>query len=106
MNILEVFLNAKEIKLLNFLAHYGIKSEYYEKDDEAKCSILTIEDMTIYTYLVSELKPYLVKNNIHKSSYIAIYMQTWALLDELYLNDSDCEYGYSDLVEMLLSKLK
>lgn len=106
MNILEVFLNAKEIKLLNFLAHYGIKSEYYEKDGENKCSIVTIEDMTIYTYLVSELKPYLVKNNIHKSSHVAIYMQTWALLNELYSDDVDCEYGYSDLLEMLLSKLK
>lgn len=106
MNILEVFLNAKEIKLLNFLAHYGIKSEYYENDGEDKCSIVTVEDMTIYTYLVSELKPYLVSNNVHKSSHIAIYMQTWALLNELYYKDSACEYGYSDLVEMLLNKLK
>lgn len=105
MNILEVFLNAKEIKLLNFLAHYGIKSEYYE-NGEYECSIVTVEDMTIYTYLVSELKPYLVNNNIHKRSHIAIYMQTWALLEELYLKDADCEYGYSDLVEILLSKLK
>ena len=106
MNILEVFLNVKEIKLLNFLTHYGIKSEYYVQDSEAKCSIVTIEDMQIYTYLVSELKPYLVNNNIHKSSHIAIYMQTWVLLNELYLKDADFEYCYSDLVEMLLSKLK
>lgn len=106
MNILELFLNAKEIKLLNFLAHYGIKSEYYDNNGEDKCSIMTVEDMTIYTYLVSELKTYLVNNNVHKSSHVAIYMQTWALLNELYARDVDCEYGYSDLVEMLLNKLK
>lgn len=56
MNILEVFLNAKEIKLLNFLAHYGIKSEYYDKYCEDKYSIVTVEDMTIYNTSLTLLK--------------------------------------------------
>lgn len=99
VNMLDEFLNAKTIKLIPFLEHHKIDKSYYY-DPEKESSIITSEDMQYYTYLAVQLSVKL-SDEVNKT---LIIMQTWQFINDLYTLDKDCEYGFGNLIEMLLDK--